>query len=386
MRNRDTYKIAYVLTPITFGGSEKVSLNFLKHVNREKFDIELIMFVRPWETGNFFEEEVNRLKFKTFSIPVSKTVHGELLRVPRCLMKLKEIVASRDYDLLHTHGYLADLLGLPVARTSGVPVVSTCHGFIDGGLKLSLYNRLDLHALGYFDRVIAVSDSIRRGWLQSRINPERITIIENCAATGVNPELRAVTRKEKREQMQIADHEVLLGFFGRLSREKGIVYLLHALRMLRESGVAAKLIVLGEGAQRAELENIIREEKLSDQVIFAGFQRNIEEWLAAADIFVLPSLTEGTPMALLEAMSLGLPCIASAVGGVPKVIDSGENGILVAPGNSGQIRDAVLHLCNDAPGRARISRKACRKIEQTYNIASWAGRIEKEYLRTIHHA
>jgi len=381
MKNLMKYKIAYVLTPVTFGGSEKVSLNFLKHVNRDKFDIEPIIFVRPWEE-NFFQEEIRQLKLKTFSIPVSKSVKGELFRVPRCLMKLKEIVGAHEYDLVHTHGYLADMLGLVAARTSGIPVVSTCHGFIRGGLKLSLYNRLDLAALGYFDKVIAVSDSISNGWLQNKVKPQKISVIENCVSTGANPALVAAAGK-KRELMRVAPDEILLGFFGRLSSEKGLIHLLEALKLLVSLKVPVKLALLGEGAQRAELEEIVQRDKLSDRVIFAGFQPGIEEWLVAADIFVLPSLTEGTPMALLEAMSLGLPCIASAVGGIPQVIDSGIDGILVPPGNPEELGEALFSLCLDAEKRALLSNNAKEKIRQKFNIKKWTSKIENEYLKIL---
>ncbi|MBW4056400.1 MAG: glycosyltransferase family 4 protein [Proteobacteria bacterium] len=381
------YKIAYVLTPITFGGSDKVSLNFLEHVDREKFDIEPIMFLRPWETGNFFEIEITRLKFKSFTIPVSSSIKGELLRVPRCLLKLKEIVGTRHYDLVHTHGYLADLLGLPAARASGVPAVSTCHGFILGGPKLSLYNKLDLLALGYFDKVIAVSDSIRTDWLMNKVRPERIKVIENSTSCS---EYRAYpaknisdVRKSKRKTAGAEPGEILLGYSGRLSREKGVADLICAVKMLTESGMSVKLVLLGDGAQRAELEELAATNRMTEKVYFAGFQTDVEDWLTAMDIFVLPSHTEGTPMALLEAMASGVPCIATAVGGIPSVIDSGINGILVSPGKPAEIRDAVRLLVSDRERSSCMAKNAQLKIEQKFNVHTWARSIEEEYVKTI---
>ncbi|MHB8056978.1 MAG: glycosyltransferase family 4 protein [Desulfuromonadaceae bacterium] len=381
------YKIAYVLTPISFGGSEKVSLNFLKHVDREKFDIEPIMFLRPWEKDNFFEEEIRELKFKSFSIPVSNSIKGELLRVPRCLLKLKEIVGKRHYDLVHTHGYLADLLGLPVARNSGLPAVSTCHGFIRGGLKLSLYNRLDLMALGYFDRVIAVSDSIRNDWLTDKVRPERIKVIENstsCQLSGTEvAKDSAGVRESKRKTAGVEPGEILLGYSGRLSREKGVADLISAVKLLIESGMPVKLLLLGDGAQRVELEELVARNRMTEKVYFAGFQNDVESWLAAMDIFVLPSHSEGTPMALLEAMASGVPCIATAVGGIPAVIDSGINGILVSPEKPAEIRDAVLLLVSDGVRCSNMAKSAQLKMEQKYNVHTWARNIEEEYVRTI---
>ncbi len=387
MKKTIKYKIAYVLTPITFGGLEKVNLNFLNHVDREKFDIEPIMFLRPWETGNFFEEEIKQLKFQSFSIPVSNSAKGELLRIPRCLLKLKQIIGERHYDLVHTHGYLADLLGLPAARTAGVPVMSTCHGFIRGGLKLSLYNRLDLLALGHFDRVIAVSNSISNDWLVKCVRPERIKIIENatsCLEVRVNTEkCNSGDRENRRLAAGVKSGEILLGFSGRLSREKGVADLIRAVKMLTEFGAPIKLLLLGDGEQRVELEVLASESGVTDKLFFAGFQDDVEDWLNAMDIFVLPSLSEGTPMALLEAMASGLPCIASAVGGIPQVIDSGIDGILVAPGNPKEICDAIYSLCADTEKQEILSHNAKQKITHKFNIKNWTTKIESEYLDVL---
>ncbi|MHB8121127.1 MAG: glycosyltransferase family 4 protein [Desulfuromonadaceae bacterium] len=381
------YKIAYVLTPIDFGGLEKVSLNFLTHVDRDRFDIEPIMFLRPWENGNFFEDEIRRLKFESFTIPVSNSVKGELFRVPRCLLNLKNIVRKRQYDLVHTHGYLADLLGLPAARASGVPAVSTCHGFIPGGLKLSLYNRLDLLALGRFDRVIAVSDSIRRDWLKNCVPAERIKVIENatsCRLPQAGPNKNSTdARESKRKMAGAGPGEILLGYSGRLSREKGIADLISAMKMLIESGLSLKLVLLGDGAQRAELEELAAGSGVKEHVCFAGFQTDVESWLTAMDIFVFPSHSEGTPMALLEAMAAGVPCIATAVGGIPAVIHSGISGILISPGKPVEIRDAVRLLASDRDKGSGMAKCAQLKIEQKYNVHNWARSIEEEYVRTI---
>lgn len=381
------YKIAYVLTPVTFGGSEKVSLNFLKNVDREKFDIELIMFLRPWESENYFVEEISRLKFESHSIPVSNSVKGELLRVPRCLLKLKEILETRQYDLVHTHGYLADLLGFAAAKTSGLPVMSTCHGFIPNGLKLSLYNWLDLLALGSFDGVIAVSDSIRNYCLANGVCPDKIKVIENttqclAAQKGAGENDLAI-RESKRKMAGVEPGEVLLGYSGRLSSEKGVADLITALKMLTESGMSIKLVLLGEGEQREELEELVARLLLTEKVCFAGFQTDIESWLTAMDIFVLPSFSEGTPLALLEAMAAGVPCVASAVGGIPQVIDSGVDGILVAPGKPGEIRNAIYSLCVDTVKREILSDNAKQKVSLKYNITSWTAKIESEYLNLL---
>ncbi|MDD2583146.1 MAG: glycosyltransferase family 4 protein, partial [Desulfuromonadaceae bacterium] len=187
----------------------------------------------------------------------------------------------------------------------------------------------------------------------------------------------------KRKMAGAGPGEILLGYSGRLSREKGIADLICAMKMLIESGLPLKLVLLGDGAQRSELEELAAANGVKEHVCFAGFQADVESWLAAMHIFVFPSHSEGTPMALLEAMASGVPCIATAVGGIPAVIHSGINGILISPGEPDEIRDAVRLLVADRDKGFCMAKNAQIKIEQKYNVHNWARSIEAEYVRTI---
>lgn len=122
---------------------------------------------------------------------------------------------------------------------------------------------------------------------------------------------------------------------------------MESFKLLNGFAHSYKLEVIGEGPQLIELNAMVQNYGLVSKVIFAGFQERIDEWFAATDIFVLPSLTEGTPMVLLEAMAHGVPCIASAVGGIPMIIESGVDGILVPPEQPEEIRDAIIDSCTN---------------------------------------
>jgi glycosyltransferase involved in cell wall biosynthesis len=153
--------------------------------------------------------------------------------------------------------------------------------------------------------------------------------------------------------------------------------------MLNQAGIPVKVLMIGEGPERKELEVLAAEEKAEQKIIFTGFQNEIESWLPAMDFFVLPSLTEGTPMALLEAMACGIPVVASAVGGVPQVIDSGKNGMLVTPGKPEEIKDAISLLYKNEALRNDISREAKETIRLRYNVEDWIGKLEAEYLKIL---
>jgi glycosyltransferase involved in cell wall biosynthesis len=122
---------------------------------------------------------------------------------------------------------------------------------------------------------------------------------------------------------------------------------------------------------------------LENKVFFTGFQRNVKEWIPSMDVFVLPSLTEGTPMALLEVMACRIPVVASAVGGVPQIISSGKDGILVSPAKPEEIATAIKTFYNNNSLREDFAAAAYKKAKSNFDIKEWTKKIETEYLKAI---
>ena len=125
--------------------------------------------------------------------------------------------------------------------------------------------------------------------------------------------------------LNLIENEIVVGYVGRLSEEKGLRFLIEAIALLNEANIPSRLLLIGEGALRSQLERYTEEKYLKKQILFTGFQNQIDKWLPAIDVFVLPSMTEGTTIALLEAMAHGLPAVASSVGGIPSIIRSGQH-------------------------------------------------------------
>lgn len=371
------------MTPITFGGAERVNLNFLKYVDRDRFEIDPILFLRPWEPENFFETKLKKLDFKYISIPVAKSDSLDIFRVIRCFFMLKKQINDKPYDLIHTHGYLADLLGILVSRTCKIPIIATCHGFINEGMKLTLYNNLDCFALKYFDRIVSVSDTLKFDLINRKISKDKITVIENTPDLNPCPDGMSEDRSKLRKSIGVDPEEILIGYIGRLSPEKGVLHLLESIILLKDSQKSIKLVVIGDGAQLTELKEMVVCNNLASIVIFTGFQENINEWLTAIDIFALPSLTEGTPMVILEAMAHGVPCVATSVGGIPQVIDSEIDGLLVSPGKPVELCHAMYSLLEDPSKRNRLSENARNKILNKYSVETWSKKIELEYYNVL---
>lgn len=375
--------IAFVLTPIEFGGAERVCLNLLQAYSRSDFNIIPILLIRPWEKKNIFAAEIEKLRISYFTIPVAiRPIHEgkDRYRIPRCYHFLFKIMKKVRFNLIHTNGYFADILGIPMAKIFRIPHIATCHGYIDNDSTLKMYNKLDMMMLRFSDRIITVAESIKEKLIGQGVSEKLICTITNSVLTTDIAEGKMLERRtETRMRYNIDNDEIAIGYVGRLSEEKGLEFAIYAVKELIELGRRIKLVLIGDGPQRLKLENVAKDQNIKRTVLFAGFQSNVNDLLPGIDIFILPSLTEGTPMALLEAMSYGIPTVASAVGGVPKVIDDRKNGMLVPPGDVNKLVEALNFLIENQKYRNELSVAGKVKVQQKYGLKNWIGSIETIY-------
>ena len=375
-------KIAVLATVTDFGGAEKVVLSLMKNINSDLFELVPIIFTRSGLLDTVFFREFDKTGKKYHTIFADKHKIKYLNPLSNIIEAYK-LLKKYEFDLVHTHGYRADVLGIILSRLTGLPVVSTCHGFISNDFNLKLYNKLDRYLLRYADRIMAVSDGIKNDLIKSGINEKRIAMIQNAVELNGKKKLFSQNRKAKRQLFNIHEKEFVAGYIGRLSEEKGVKYLIEAHTLLTESGAQVKMLIIGDGPQKKELEDLAKDAGSEGSVMFTGFQNEIESWLPAMDVFVLPSLTEGTPMALLEAMAGGIPVVATAVGGVPQVVDSEKNGILVSPGKPEEIKNAIHVLYKNETLRNSISKEAQETIRKKYDVKDWVNKIETEYSKVL---
>jgi glycosyltransferase involved in cell wall biosynthesis len=374
-------KIAYIATPIEFGGAEKVGINLLKCINRDLFEIIPIVLFRPWEKKTLFEIEIEKANYRYLKIPVAaKPVDKgkDYFRIIRSYKILYNIIKENRFNLVHTNGYFGDIMAIPICKLFKIPHLAICHGFLKNSLNLKIYNKLDLFFLKFSNKIYAVSEELKKQIVNSGINEDIVEVLQN-AVELIDPILKDKRRKEGRQLLNIEHGEIVIGYVGRLSNEKGIQYLIEAGATLKKNGEKFKMVIIGDGIKRKDLENLVKAKDLEKEIIFTGFQNNIEEWLPALDIFVLPSLTEGTPLALLEAMAAGIPVIASAVGGVPKVIENGVDGILLPSGDSQELSKAIIKIKRDDVLRKKIAVAGVNKIKNEYDIKKWCQKIESQY-------
>jgi glycosyltransferase involved in cell wall biosynthesis len=378
-------KVAYIVTPVDFGGAEKVSLTFLRNVDQTLFDIHVVTLIRPWEKYNFLTDALCKAGYKVNKVPVAnkpKEQGRDHFRMLRCCRLIHTFLKKGAFDLIHTHGYFADIIVTPSSKLLGIPHLSTCHGFISDGGALRFYNMIDRLMLRFSDKVIAVSNEVQRDLIKSGVRAPNIVVIQNAVEMDSQDALEQI-RVANRKLLRVNDNKFVIGYVGRLSKEKGVRYLIEAATLLHKKGIKVTTVIIGDGPEKQGLEDLSRSSGTQDSVIFLGFEEQPERWLPTMDAFILPSLTEGTPMALLEAMSYGLPVIASAVGGIPDIVESMRNGILTPAGQAQGIANSVSILMEDAVLRRMLGAEGQRTVRENFNSIDWTKTIEKEYLNLV---
>lgn len=269
-------------------------------------------------------------------------------------------------DIIHCHGYRPDILAGWAARALGLARVSTVHGFTGGDWKNRLYERLQIRALARFDGVIAVSRPIHDRLAAAGVPQQRLTVIPN-ALRGVAP----VPRLAARSALGVSADAPLLGWVGRISAEKGLDVLLAAIPSLKDLPLA--ISVVGDGPLRESLQEEARRLGVADRFRWHGIVEGAARYSSAFDCFVLSSRTEGTPIALLEAMAAGVPVVATAVGGVPDVLREGD-GLLVPSGDPAALAAAIRVTLTDRNAAAQRAERARSRVSRDFAAAPWLER------------
>ena len=302
----------------------------------------------------------------------------EYFRVERaisssCARSLVTAFRRHGIAIAHSHDFTMGVYGAFASRWAGVPHVITMHGGRYYAARLR--NRVALRAaIALSARTLAVSHHLADQMSQDLwMSRSRIATILN-GVRYVRPD-----RTTLRHELGIGPSDRLMVSVGRLSIEKGHRHLIDAMALLAARHPTLHLAISGSGPLAAALASQARELSLADRVHLLGLRSDVAAILAAADLFVLPSLSEGTPLALLEAMFAGCPIVATEVGGVAAALAHGEGGVFVQPGNAPALAAAVDSLLND-PDRAReLGRRAACRAAAEYDLSRMIGRYVDTY-------
>lgn len=282
-----------------------------------------------------------------------------------CIRQITRYVQQEKIDIIHTHGYREDIYAW--CARAGVPLVATNHLWKNTSLLLKLYSFVDGLVLHFFDKIAAVSHEIEKVMAERCLLPQsKLKLIPNGIDTTLFDNVVPVDLSSDLS-IQIGSEVVLLVCVARLTEIKGHRFLLQALSSDAIVKLEWHLIIVGDGPAYEDLIRLGSQLGLADKVSFVGSRKDVDRILARCDIFVLPSLNEGLPMALLEAMSSKLACVATRVGDVPSVISAPEIGRLVTPGDVRSLAGALEDLIRGESLRETLGRKAREEVEGNFS-------------------
>ena len=358
-------RILHVLAPSPFGGLERVvwKLAGTQHASGEEVHAATVAHTTA---GESFLADFGGSGIRIHSATAPERAYT---RQRRDLSRLFRTLAP---DIIHTHGYHADILAGGPGRRAGAAVVSTVHGFPGGGLKMRGYEWLQRRALRHHDAVVAVSGPLARTLRAAGVAAERLTVLPNIAPSA-GP---ALARPDARSRLGLANDAWVVGWVGRLSHEKGLDVLLDALGGPQTG--QARLAVLGDGPERAALGARADSLALAPRVTWCGAVPAADRYFSAFDLRVLSSRTEGSPLVLLEAMAAGVPVVATTVGGVPEAVAPGQ-ALLVPPEDPGALARAIARIRERPRGAARRAASARRRALRASDPAEWAARYREVY-------
>lgn len=256
----------------------------------------------------------------------------------KCLFLLKKIKPQ----VAHSQTIQMALPCFLAKKLFNTPYIVYCHGS-DVYLPWKFKKIISKLVLENAEVVVVLTESMKKEIELFGFNIRNISIISN----GINlKEFDNLSKIDIRMELKIKENEKVIIFVGSLKVVKGIKYLIEAMNIIRKRGIEVKLLLIGDGEQKKELEILVEKLNLKENVDFIGRidNKEIPKYMIASDILVLPSLSEGLPVVILEAMASGLPILATKVGGLHEIIENNENGFLVEPKNSEQIVEKILYL------------------------------------------
>lgn len=325
------YQICVLITELGIGGAQKVLADVVTALPRDKYQVQVACLFNPGATAA-------RLQDAGIEV-VDLQMHSRLDWL--VLWRLWRLLRQSSPDILHTHMFHANLVGRLSGTLANVPyIISTEHTMGQEGRIRRLLNKI---TSALCDRVIAVSQSVGT-YAMEVIGIEASKVIVIANGIDVNRYTSRLSPREARGRVGLPAGAAVIGTVGTLRKVKGTSILLRAFAGLHPRWPDTRLIIVGDGPERNNLQSLAQSLRIERSTIFTGERADVTDFLAAMTVFVLPSYWEGFGLAAVEAMAAGLPVVATRVGSLPEVILEGETGLLVPPSDPAVMAAAIEHL------------------------------------------
>ena len=299
----------------------------------------------------------------------------------KAIASIRQIVLSRNIQILNTHDYKSTILGLTACAGLKIRQVATNHAWDAIDRKLWVYQRLEGLCYNLLDAIVAVSESVKLYVEPFLLKKQKLSVISN----GIDCEY--FTNKDGCERIRgrlgLSGKDFVLGVVGRFSLQKGHQYMIQALQVLVQRHPRLKCIFWGSGELEEELRQQVNSYGLDQSVIFAGVSGDMPAVYGAMDLLVLPSLSEGLPMTMLEAMAASVAVLATSVGDIPKVIEEGKSGFLVEPQDVKTLIEKIQAVIDDKARLGAVATCGQQIVRDNYSSLKMANEYRKIYEKVI---
>jgi len=354
----------FMETPFLSGPAKNL-IRFARHAAKPNASsLRVSVCVATFRRGNAPSDNDFTVACKQAGMEV-QSIRERFAFDPAIVPAIRKLIAEYNPDILQTHSVKSHFLVRLTGAYKRHRWIAFHHGYTWTNLKVLLYNQLDRFSLPASSRVVTVCNPFASELERLGVDRARIAIRHNAVNHFVPATDGAVS--ELRQNLRLSPGTPVLVSVGRLSREKGQAELIKALANLRKENAERKLrlLVVGDGPDRRGLERLASSSGLADWVSFVGHQFDVAPYYTMADVMVLPSSTEGSPNALLEAMAAGLPIVATAVGGVPEIVSNRNSALLVPKQDPVALSGAIARVLDSEDLRRQLS-QAARNTASAY--------------------
>jgi sugar transferase (PEP-CTERM/EpsH1 system associated) len=360
--------VLLLITELNVGGAERIVEQLATRLSPDRYNVKVACLYDPEVIGT----EIRAAGISVINLDMRSKWD---LRAPYRLFRL---LRRENIQILHAHLFHANLLAATLGKLARIPIIiTTRHSVEIGGPGREWLNRLvkPLH-----DVAVMVSRQVHETERRrSGVKPDKIAEIPGGVDVNIFTQIDCKSIKRLRHKWDLGTEVTIIGTVGRFVEPKGYSYLLEAMVELRKQNSNIRALLVGDGSLRLAMEEKAETLDLPDILVFTGIRRDVPMILALLDVFVLPSLWEGLPIALLEAMAAGLPVVATRVGGVPEVVVDGVTGFLVPPRDPQALADAILRLLRDPDLRRRMGEAGHARVAEHFSVEQMVGKTEALY-------
>ncbi len=374
--------ILHIIESLGPGGAERLMTSTLRYLDRDRFR-SVIAYLYD---EDHFSDDLLGMSFNVYKLHAKN-----IYQAPKIIKSLLKIIRDEKIDMIHTHLFGASIYGRLSGWLSRVSsIVTTLHNpdyspYFTFRNKFSFERRRFLDRLSgnlFNDSFIAVSEAVKES-AERFLGFKDIKVMYNSIDPDEFEPLSDKERSEERKRLGIPDGCIALVIVGRLDPQKGHTFLFRALNDDRLKGRDIKLFVAGKGQLENELRREVEALGLQDKIVFLGSTKDVRGTIGCCDIFILPSVYEGFGIALLEAMALKIPCIASYVDGVKEIVVDKKEGLLVEPCSPQSITEAIVHLIENPDKRSNMVEAGYSKVIKDFNIKKQVRLLEDVYSHVL---